>query len=523
MTSGRRLAGAAVAAVLAGGGILVGATAASATDSLSVNVQEYGLTLPAGVPGPSAKTLHIKVEHDLDGHVPSATLTVDVSGLAGVADVTWPKECTVSGTIGTCTITHVEDFGQPPTWLGLGLSAAAGAKDGAKGTIGLKATAPGLNSYTTSADVSVGSGADMVIQQLGEVTHAKIGSTLTAPIRWANTGNETAPSTVLTLQTIAGLEFTHRYSNCRYSKPDGPLAWVTASCTIDTPLAPGDALELDPQVALHVTKEAYYTLMTAQVLPPGQQTDATRAAKSGTLGTGPRLTAKKIPASTVTAHVTDINPSDSYTEFQVHADSHAHFSAIGADVKGDKGQTVPLTVGMRNNGPALIFDRSGGDGVDTLVVTLPAGTTVTSVPDGCHLVQKGGVKGHGPFECYDPASYVQGPHYKATWTFKVQLDQQLKNARGTAALSNIRHDLGGEPVTFPWDTSTKGYVAPIVINGPAAGSTADTNNPGTDGSDGQSLAATGGGGHSGLIIGGAVVAVVGGAGVLFFSRRRKTA
>jgi hypothetical protein len=507
--------------------MLAGATSAFAADSLNINFGEYGLTLPRGLTGPAGtRVLHVEVTHDLAGHVPQATLTVDASGLAGVATVTWPQQCTHTGTTGTCTIDHVDDLESPqsvPSYLGLGLTAAAGAKDGAQGSISFKATAPGLSPTDTTADISVGDGTDMVIRQLTPVDHAKVGSTVPARIAWANTGNATAPSTVLTLQTMAGLDFTQRFSNCTYGKPAGPGKVITAVCTIDTPLAPGNALQLSPDLKMKVTSLAWYTMMTAQVLPPAEQSKAAHAAGTGTRGNGPLLTATPVAASRIAPQVKNINPDDSYTELVVHADNHAHYSAIGASVHAVKGATVPVTVGMGNSGPALIYDRSGGDGTDALLVTFPKGTTATTVPDGCSLTDEG-AKGTGPYECGSRDAIVQAPGFRATFAFKVRLDEQVTNARGTASLTNELADYTGKAVTFPWDTSTRGYTAPIVFNGPTTASTPGTasggNAPGADGHS-QNLAATGGGSHSTLIAGTAGAVLVAGAGLLLTVRRRK--
>ncbi|MEW2519195.1 LAETG motif-containing sortase-dependent surface protein [Actinacidiphila alni] len=151
-----------------------------------------------------------------------------------------------------------------------------------------------------------------------------------------------------------------------------------------------------------------------------------------------------------------------------------------------------------------------------------------AVPKGCDLVRKG-VAGTGPYECGSADAYFQRPGYRATFTFKVRLVQQVTNVRGTAALTNEDHDYEGVPVTFPWDTSTTGYTAPIVFNGPVttapAGTPAATgsaNAPGTDGQS-QSLAATGGGSDTPLVAGTAAAVVAAGAGILLATRRRRTA
>ncbi|WP_042377593.1 hypothetical protein [Streptacidiphilus melanogenes] len=477
--------------------------------------------------------------------MPSATLTIDVSGLTGVADVVWPSACTHTGTVGTCTITHVWTLGDPgqPVYLGLGLKAAPSAKDGASGTVDLKATAPGLSSYEVPQTISVGSGPDLTVQQLPELNHVKVGSTVTAPIHWSNTGNETAPSTVITLSTMAGLDFQQHFSNCKYGKPTGSLNNVTAVCTINTPLAPGHALRLAQDIKLSVTRQAWYALMSVDVMPPGAQANAALAHLSdATPGTGPELTAVDATTATTGTHakVVDINPNDAYTELDIHADNTAHYSAVGGSANGAQGKTVPVTVGMRNNGPAAIFDRSGGEATDSLRVDFPAGTTVTTVPNGCEVdTRRHGVAGHGPYECN--ASYAQMPGYQVLYTFRVHLDTKLTDARGTAALTNMAADMTGKPATFPWDNSTAGYVAPIVFNGPAqqtspsatpsATASPSTGSGGTGGTGGASGTGGSGGGlaHTGggalavpLSLGGAAAVGLGSA-VVMITRRRARA
>lgn len=113
-TGFRRTLGALAAAATASAVVLVGAGTAFASDQLNIGVEEYGLTLPTAVNGSSVeKVLHVYTSHDQPGDVHGATLTVDTSGLKGVATVTWPTNCTHSGTTGTCTIKNVVGANEP--------------------------------------------------------------------------------------------------------------------------------------------------------------------------------------------------------------------------------------------------------------------------------------------------------------------------------------------------------------------------------------------------------------------------
>lgn len=512
----------------AGTAVLLGAGPAFAADQLHIDIVESGLTLPKAVGGVAvAKTLHLYVAHDQGGHIPSATLTVDTAGLKGVAVVTWPSNCTHSGAIGTCKIDHVYDLDSQavPVYLGIGLKADPKAVNGAKGSLSLKATAPGLSSYEEPVDISVNTGADMTIAPLPELHNVALGTTLSEPVVWSNTGNATAPSSILTFDTMAGLELKQHFSNCKYGKPFGAASVVEAVCTINQPLAPGHALRLSQNLQVGVTKEAYYSVMSVSVLPPG---GVVRTAAGGgyVQGTGPELTAVDAPVPTRTRNaVGDINPNDSYTELDVYAKNTADFAAVGASVKGDKGRTVPVSVGARNNGPGLIYDRSGGEGTGGFKVTFPAGATVTKIPSGCFLDNRTGVAGHGPYVC--GSDYLQAPGYQKLVTFSVRLDQQLKNVRGTVALDNELADFQGKPATFPWDKNQADNTAPIVFNGPALPSSAPSTTgsasaaPSTGATGGSGLAETGGGSSSLPIALGAAAAVALGAGGVLVARRRR--
>ncbi|MFC1420574.1 hypothetical protein [Streptacidiphilus cavernicola] len=523
----RRTLGVLAAVATASTAVLVGAGTAFASDQLNMGEGEYGLTLPTAVNGTSVeKVLHVWASHDQGGEIPTATLTVDVSGLNGVATVDWPANCTHSGSTGTCTLEHLPGANEPEQYLGLGLKADPKAAAGAKGSIGLKLTAPGYDAVEDSSDIQVGSGADMTIQQLPTLTHVKVGSTLSEPIEWSNTGNETAPSSVLTFQTTAGLQYKQSFSNCLYSKPDGSLKMVTAVCTVNQPLAPGKALRLTSDIKVGVTKEARYALMSAAVLPPG---DANTDTRGYAKGTGAALTAEAVVSAAIRPQVADINPRDSYTELDITADNTADFAAVGTSLKGNKGQTVSVTVGARNNGPALIYDRSGGEGTGGYKVTFPAGATVTKIPSDCTLDNRTGVKGRGPYNC--PSDYVQGPGYQKLVTFKVRLDAQLHDAKGTVALDNEYSYITGKPASYDWDKNPADDSAPIVFNGPAtkpsAGTTATASGsasaaaPAPTSAQGGDLAQSGGGSDSlPLGIAGAAAVAIG-AGAVVFTRRRR--
>ncbi len=120
-------------------------------------------------------------------------LTVDVSGLAGVADVSWPDNCTPNdaGTVAVC------DTGDVPTRWSAQVQLkvqAAGRRRGSAGSIEYSAEATGgpdgtLVAPQDSAEtfVTVGSGPDLGISAPQDTTDVAPGTSLTVPFSVTNT------------------------------------------------------------------------------------------------------------------------------------------------------------------------------------------------------------------------------------------------------------------------------------------------------------------------------------------------
>ncbi|MFJ2853255.1 hypothetical protein [Streptomyces rubiginosohelvolus] len=76
--------------------------------------------------------------------VTDGRLTVDASGLAGVAEVIWPEDCAPNGTTAVCTVAQVPVIGPDYSpQVVLEAHAAEGAEAGKQGTITYAATATG--------------------------------------------------------------------------------------------------------------------------------------------------------------------------------------------------------------------------------------------------------------------------------------------------------------------------------------------------------------------------------------------
>jgi hypothetical protein len=116
---------------------------------------------------------------------------------------------------------------------------------------------------------------------------------------------------------------------------------------------------------------------------------------------------------------------------------------------------------MRSYGPAYIIDRSGGEAVGGISVVFPKGTTVTKVPQNCSA-EPAWEASPAHYECSVPPSVAPG--FQVHYTFSIQVDQVIANAQGKVWLDNELSDITGKPVVFPWDPSSAGHTAALVLN-----------------------------------------------------------
>jgi hypothetical protein len=298
--------------------------------------------------------------------------------------------------------------------------------------VNVSAAAPGLGSTSLPTDVDVQVGADLVVKPpITWLPKVKVGSTVKDSISWTNTGDVTVPRTRVTLQTTRGLVFEQHLRGCMYSNGGSKTV-----CVVNTPLKPGRTLALPASVALRVTKEAWYAFMSVQVAP---------------LGSG------RTPAPV------DLNSNDAFSELDVTAVNTAHWVAVGSTAHGKSGQTVPMTIGVRSDGPAYIFDRSGGEATGEVEAVFPPGTTVTKVPQNCSFVAKNpGSPLPDHYSCWNP--YVMGPGQSSLYTFQVRVSAVVPHATGKVWFGNTYGDSTGHATTFPWGPSRAGHTASLVMN-----------------------------------------------------------
>ncbi|WP_392667982.1 hypothetical protein [Streptomyces sp. LN785] len=382
------------------------------------------------------RSLALGLYHDNDNFaVSEGRLTVDVSGLSGVAEVAWPDNCTPddAGTVAVC------DTGDVPTrysaQVQLKVRAVTGAAVGAQGAIEYSAEATGgpdgtLVAPENSAEtfVTVGSGPDLGIGAPQDIAGVAPGSSLTVPFSVTNTGNETAHGFRVNLWATYGLDVVTRYPQCTYTGPDGggeytPMTYVT--CSFDTDVAPGATVELPEPLRIAVTDHALYERFDYEVQPGGD--------------------------------ATDLDSSDNGRSWHIDADNTADFAVRGTQVSGAAGDTVTAAFRFVNRGPAWVGNVSSGDPVAVFDFHLPEGTTATSVPSTCRNAwTSGDDPAIGHYACTLPTWAKQD--LKVRFPFKLRIDRVVPDATGRVV---ARPESG---TSFAFDPHSKNNSAEVVVN-----------------------------------------------------------
>ncbi|MCQ4213480.1 hypothetical protein [Streptomyces longispororuber] len=419
----------------------LGAGTAMASDTLWVQ-SPYELNVPLGVDGgePPARSLDLGLYHDNSNvKVTDGRLTVDVSGLAGVADIVWPANCAPEGTVAVCTV----DGEIPVTNVDavhLGIRAAAGAQQGAQGTVTYKATATTPSGTMKSPEgftttVTVASGPDLALTEPDPVTGAEPGSTTTVPFTVTNEGNETAHGYTLTMSASYGLDFATTYPQCAYrhagGDEDAPMTHVT--CAFDDEIAPGASVQLPEPLRVDVNDKALNERLDLNVAPAGG--------------------------------VSDIDDQDNYVVQSVRAANTADFAVRGADVTAAAGETVTAELRFENKGPAWFGNLGSGDPAAVVEFRVPQGTTVTGAPTDCRpRTLTGGYypdrAGAPRYDCNLP--YWVSENAERAFAFQLRVDSVVEDATGPVV---VRPVFGA----FDFDPETTNNTAKVVVNAaPAA-------------------------------------------------------
>ncbi|GGS63872.1 hypothetical protein AB0E75_24895 [Streptomyces griseoviridis] len=443
--------GAAAAAVAAGlltAGLAGPASAGEEpqqTDQLWIN-PPYEQTLPLGVDGgpPQTRTLGVGLYHDNDNFtVTDGRLTVDISGLAGVAEVTWPDTCAPSGTTAVCEIPVVPSIGADyEDQVHLSVRAADGAEAGAQGRITYEATATGGPEGTLTAPhesfdttLTVGSGPDLAIEPVGAIEDGGPGDERTIPLKITNHGNESAHGVGVKLYASYGLTDLTRYDACAYETTGGTdyAPSNKAVCTFDRELAPGETFELPEPLTVRLAPHALAERLDIDVEP----------------GDGAQ----------------DIDSENDYTALPIRAENTADFSVTGDTVSGAAGETATAELTFTNNGPGWLGNIGSGDPVAKVRLIVPQGTTVTGVPSDCSPRTLAGTyypkrTGAPRYDCNLPYWVLEDTRH--TFAFSLRVDTVVPGATGAVTLQPAYGELDDFPFTFDPDATNN--TAALTVN-----------------------------------------------------------
>ncbi|MFF2852819.1 hypothetical protein ACFVT5_42005 [Streptomyces sp. NPDC058001] len=445
----RLRSGAAVAVV----GLLTAGLAAPAfadddspqTDQLWIN-RPYEQTLPLGTDGgqPQSRTLSVGLYHDNENFtVTDGRLAVDVSDLAGVAEVTWPDNCTPSGASAVCDISVVPAIGGDyEHQVFLTVRAADGAEVGAQGRITYEATATGGPDGTLTAPhesfdttLTLGVGPDLAIDPIADIKDSQPGDERTIPFRFTNNGNMSANGFTVKLYASYGLTDLTRYDACTYSTTDGNdyAPSNKAVCTFDQVLAPGDSFELPEPLRVRLAPHALNERLDIDVEP----------------GDGAQ----------------DIDSQNDYVALQIGAENTADFSVTGDAISGAAGETATAELTFKNNGPAWFGNLGSGDPAAQVRLIVPEGTTVTGVPSGCVPRTLGG--GYYPKQTGAPRydcnlRYWVLQDTRRTFAFSVRIDTVVPGATGAVSIHPTFGEFGEYP--FDFDPDLTNNTAVLAVN-----------------------------------------------------------
>ncbi|MEU9386480.1 hypothetical protein AB0D38_38470 [Streptomyces sp. NPDC048279] len=458
------------------------------------------------------------------GDAHDVSVAVDASSLAGKATMVVTGDCVSTGTLKVrCDVgplsgrESIDPFFLKPT---------AAAKAGDTGAISYTATASDAATVTGETDVLVG-GPKLVRRPYPTLKGITPGAVFERTPAFANTGTAPADKGVMLLvQDSEGVSLARDHSNCHYSdRPD-----VGAWCRFDTPVAPGAAYETRAPLRYTASEDTLYGYNTYVVWPVGGTApDSFDPSDFPGTGTGVPLGLRSVASGSAFT-------GSGYGTFATT--QHADYQALGDTVEGKAGETVSITVGVRNNGPGRMdFQWADAGTSGTFVVTPPAGTTITGAPGPGEQGDPGplwnctpGKAGAKSYTC-DIGSTDFRPGDSVTQRFTVRIDRVVPGARGSVrAVENPKYPNRDDDrvndtaaITVKATGSATSSPSPGASPSPSATATASPSGsgPGTVSgtTTGGGLAATGADGVL-LRAGTAALLMAGGALVFLAARRR---
>ena len=396
-------------------------------------------------------------------------LKIDGTGLAGAATVAPLSEfgCETEGPVTTCTEDELavdpEGFG----WRQLEIKPAEGATIGQRGTFTVTISAAGGLVATATSTVTVGDQVNLT--NVRDVrAAARPGGDVKAPLAVRNSG--TAPIAGVDLFTFYDVAITPgtKYRNCEYSHR-------YSVCHFDTTLAVGAEYSLAEPFPLHIGADAWAPKESSSeifwVTPADSETWWGGSPPKFTPGTAaPLRLVQAGPAKRAALGQTDPNPEDNWGQvtLNVQGKNQANFVTIGDKLQGGAGSVVTARVGVRNDGPASVENRSGS-AVRLVNIDLPKGTKSILVPKDCAPLvgdqpdwDQQGKPGAARYRCTSDWTFLKDE--KLIWEFRLRIDNP-DSAPGTVTSTYTTEG----PVTPKPDLKPADDVAKILVNAATPG------------------------------------------------------
>jgi hypothetical protein len=467
---------------LSAAGLLAAAVAATAApahaDTPIGNIDVYPQDLTIGASGPGADLpigFSINPATGPTETFTNVTLSIDTSALAGVATATSAdSRCSASGTEINCALGTVttSDFISSFTTVDIHVKAASGAVAGQSGQLTMTGSADGIPPAPAfqPSTITLADGPDLVTPTTSQAfTGVTRGSTITMPhITLDNVGSQSAEGVTMVFMAPYEFPITHLARNCEYaSYPTTGIGWTVASCYFDNVIQPGATYTLKRPQQSTVRADSIFgfrSFISLQAFPGYQPPSAAAPGLTFVRGTEQQLRLDKTSdggtSTTTSTQVTqaNLNQGDGvFTQkYQVDDGVSSDLAAIGDSVTAAAGSTVPVTIGVKENGPGSLDFGPTGISAAEITFTPPPGTTVTSIPDGCSL------NGDGvTYLCNSNLLLVVG----ASQTFTFQLQVSAGGTTGAGSV-NVIHSSEGPPPTGPdvYDTTWDNNNAPVTID-----------------------------------------------------------
>jgi hypothetical protein len=424
-------------------------------------------------------------------------LTIDVSGLAGVATVDTPADCTAGTTI-ICALPSMVDHTWDP--FPITLHPVPGAPVGASGMLEVTASGDNVADDQSTAQVTLADGVDLVMTADYPVLNVQTEKRLTVPVTVANAGTKSAVGIELLFIFDPGV-MPNGYTNCEYADVDR-LHLVL--CDFPDIVAPGKAFALlDGFGATPLASAA----KSQRIDIFAQAADEASVAPSSVKLSAKPHSTKTLRLAAAAADVPeDIDALDNFAEQDVVVtNSHGDVAAVGATASGALNSVVQVTLGVKNLGPAALDMVRNQEPAVFFVFVVPPGTAAVAVPKSCFGVDSNGSEhpggtGAARYLCHSAEFVAAGESVLVTFSLKIT--SVIPNAAGKATLDG---DLLPSPVYH--DDNLADNTAAVVIN------------PSTGGSGGGGgLPVTGI--RTGLIVAGGGLLLLAGAALIALTRRR---